>query len=103
MSGRGGGHKIGPNTGRRYHATLDAGNTGFKRRQWSEAEEEVLGTNTDRVIATELLRTEPEVKTRREELGIPRFAHEPRRWTLEEERLLGTASDYVIARRRPGP
>ena len=66
---------------------------------WSEREERLLGTMTDRAVAERIGRTRKAVETRRLERGIAPVRARARRWTKREERLLGRMTDGAVARR----
>jgi hypothetical protein len=95
-------------------------------RYWTEAEEKLLGTDTDFKIALKLGRTKKSVIHHRHILGIPpkpvdwqaigqrrrqMWAERKRKfgpcvvdpndkpWTLDEDKLLGTEPDEVVARK----
>jgi hypothetical protein len=65
------------------------------RRQWTDDEIALLGTDTDKAIATRLGIPRNVVKYKRERLGIARL-REP--WKPHEIALLGTASDAQVGR-----
>lgn len=64
---------------------------------WSPEQISLLGTDTDRAIATKIGRSLGAVETKRADLGIP--AHRQHRfdWTPARLRLLGRMSDAALA------
>ena len=73
---------------------------GRKVRPWTPAEDKLLGTQTDAVIAGQLRRSAVDVRWRRRTLGLKTFADGCEKpWVEFELRLLGTATDQKIAQR----
>ena len=70
----------------------------FTGRKWLPAEDKLLGTTSDREIATLLGRSIRSVLKRRLRLGIPNHYSQVVCWTAAEEGLLGTKPDHVLAR-----
>jgi hypothetical protein len=68
-------------------------------RRWTRAEEKLLGTDRDTVIAKKLRRSEDAVADRRRKLKIPKSGNQRPRYTPEQDRLLGTISDEELAHR----
>mgnify|MGYP002621779215 CR=1 FL=1 len=67
---------------------------------WTDAEIDLLGTDTDRAVAAQTGRTETAVRMKRRELGIAAHArNDPRHWTKREIKLLGTMPDREVAQR----
>ena len=63
-------------------------------REWTPAEDAMLGSASDQAIAKRLGRTTQSVSGRRRGLGIPRYG---RNWAKSEDALLGTKPDYAVA------
>ncbi|WP_280568221.1 hypothetical protein [Chromohalobacter sp. 296-RDG] len=71
-----------------------------KGRTWAPEEDQLLGTASDADIARKIGATQPQVKSRRTQLGIPSFTGvSPKKIILPDEAvaLLGKASDDNIA------
>ena len=68
-----------------------------RMRQWTPAQDKLLGTDTDNALAKKFGCGYYLVKERRQALGIRPFSH--RRWTPAEEKLVGTLSAQEVARR----
>jgi hypothetical protein len=66
--------------------------------RWTEAQEALLGTDQDAVIAHRIGRTVEAVAVRRRLLGVLSFGGAPS-WTDAELKLLGTATDAALASR----
>lgn len=64
---------------------------------WTEKEESLLGTMTDRALAAKLGRTLKGVTWKRLAMGIAASEPRERKWTKAEASLLGTMSDKALA------
>jgi hypothetical protein len=64
-------------------------------RPWTAAEDKLLGTKLDSVLAKELGRRVVTVRKRRKRKEIPHFRYRP--WTPAEEALLGQRKDNQLA------
>jgi len=73
----------------------------FAVKTWTRAEDAMLGTMFDRLVAERLGRSSKSVYKRRKKLGIKGIdaAWNNRAWTAAEDRLLGTVSDSHVAKR----
>ena len=68
-------------------------------RPWTPREVELLGTDTDAVIAARIGRGPGAVRIKRWGLGIPAHGPHRREWTKRELSLLGTMTDTALAER----
>jgi hypothetical protein len=66
------------------------------RRQWTEHELAMIGTDSDRAVADALGLPINVVRAKRQSMGIPLLA---KRWTEDEIALIGTTSDSELGRR----
>lgn len=66
---------------------------------WTDADEAMLGTASDRLVAQKMGRTHKAVETHRLALGIPPHTPVRRTWTKRELALLGKMPDAEVARR----
>lgn len=78
---------------------LGIGQCWERARQWTPAEEALLGTMRDPEVAKQLNRSVSCVRTRRLDKTKVRFIHTPQRWTAAQLRLLGKLPDVEVARR----
>lgn len=65
---------------------------------WTEKEESLLGTATDRELAAKLGRTASGVMAKRLALGIAAHESRARIWSKHELKLLGKMPDEMLAR-----
>lgn len=65
-------------------------------REWTPAEESLLGTAPDGTVAKMLGCTRHSVSHRRRKLGIPAFQPP---WAAWQDKLLGKFQDHVVAAR----
>ena len=63
-------------------------------REWTPAEDAMLGTAPDSVIARSLARSKSTISNRRRQLGIPNFRPV---WAAEAEAMLGTMPDHAVS------
>ncbi|MFO0806012.1 MAG: hypothetical protein U0791_23145 [Gemmataceae bacterium] len=63
-------------------------------REWTPAEDAMLGTAPDSIIARSLARSKSTISNRRRQLGIPNFRPV---WAAEAEAMLGTMPDHAVA------
>lgn len=68
-------------------------------RPWSEKEESLVGTATDRAVALRIGRSETAVLRKRQSLDVSAFEPHRRDWTKGELSLLGKLSDAKVAKR----
>jgi len=72
---------------------------GLFARAWTQKEEALLGTKSDREVARQIQRSLMAVRLRRNLLGIPACNPLNRAWTAEEYRQLGTMADRLLAKK----
>ena len=63
------------------------------RRRWTEAEDSLLGTKSDRALARKLGRTVKAIKARRQAKGVFLV----KEWRPEDDKILGTRPDQQVA------